>query len=62
MAKKKNNLLLIIPAFMLIGTAVGVQTNEVFKQAFVGVVVGVIVYLFLLQRNKKLNNKKRNIK
>ena len=58
MAKKKKNLILIIPAFLLIGTAVGIQTKGVLKQAFIGLIVGVLIYFFLRYRNKKLNIKK----
>jgi len=53
--KKKNNIILIIPAFLLMGTAIGIQTKSLFKQMIVGLIVGVIVYFFLRYRNKKLN-------
>ncbi|MEN8775446.1 MAG: hypothetical protein ABF263_01480 [Polaribacter sp.] len=56
MKKKKNNLILIIPAFLLMGAAVGVQTKELFKHTITGLIVGVIVYLFLRYRNKRMNN------
>ena len=56
MAKKKNNIILIIPAFLLMGMAVGIQTKELFKHTIVGLIVGVIVFFFLKYRNKK-NNK-----
>ncbi|WP_298879442.1 hypothetical protein [uncultured Polaribacter sp.] len=56
MAKKKNNLILIIPAFLLMGMALGIQTKELFKQTIIGLIVGIIVYFFLRLRNKKLNN------
>ena len=55
MAKKKNNIILIIPAFLLMGMAIGIQTKELFKHTIVGFIVGIIVYVFLKQRNKKLN-------
>ncbi len=55
MTKKKNNLILIIPAFLLIGTAIGVQTQSVFKQSVIGLIVGVVVYFFLRHRNRKLD-------
>ncbi len=55
MAKKKNNLILIIPAFLLMGTAIGIQTKNLFKQMIIGLIVGIIVYFFLRYRNKKLN-------
>ena len=55
MAKKKNNIILIIPAFLLMGMAVGIQTKELFKHTIVGFIVGIIVYFFLKYRNKKLN-------
>jgi len=55
MKKKKNNLILIIPAFLLMGTAIGIQTRNLFKQMIIGLIVGFIVYFFLLRRNKKLN-------
>lgn len=57
MTKKKNNLILIIPAFLLMGTAIGIQTKELFKQAAIGLIVGIIVYFFLRYRNRKINNK-----
>ena len=53
MTKKKNNLILIIPAFLLMGTAVGIQTKDLFKQMIIGLIVGIIVYFFLRYRNKK---------
>ncbi|MHB0753875.1 hypothetical protein [Polaribacter sp. M15] len=56
MTKKKNNIILIIPAFLLIGTAIGIQTKDLFKQMSIGLIVGVIVYFFLRNRNKKLNS------
>ncbi|WP_197026316.1 hypothetical protein [Polaribacter sp. Hel_I_88] len=55
MTKKKNNLILIIPAFLLIGIVIGIQTQELFKQASIGLIVGIITYFFLKYRNKKLN-------
>ena len=58
MSKKKNNIILIIPAFFLMGAVIGIQTKELFKQAAIGLIVGVIIYFFLKYRNKKLNNKK----
>jgi hypothetical protein len=57
MTKKKNNLISIIPAFLLIGTAVGVQVGHIFKYAIVGLIVGGIVFFFLTYRNKRINNK-----
>ena len=41
MAKKKNNIILVIPAFLLIGIAIGIQTKELFKQALIGLIVGI---------------------
>ena len=58
MAKKKNNIILIIPAFLLMGMAVGIQTKELFKHTIVGFIVGVIVYFFLKYRNNKINKTK----
>jgi hypothetical protein len=57
MAKKKNNLITIIPAFLLIGTAIGVQTSNIVKHSVIGLIVGVVIYFFLTNRNKKLNSK-----
>lgn len=57
MAKKKNNIILIIPAFLLIGTAIGIQTKDLFKQMIIGLIVGIIVYFFLKNRNNKIKNK-----
>jgi len=56
MEKKKKNIILIIPAFLLIGAAVGLQTEEVIKQTFIGLVVGIIIYFFLKYRNTKTNS------
>lgn len=58
MTKKKKNLILIIPAFLLMGAAIGIQTKELFKQTIIGLVVGIIVYFFLTYRNKKINSNK----
>lgn len=58
MSKKKNNLVLIIPAFLFMGTAIGIQTKNLFKQMIIGLVVGIIVYFFLRYRNNKINKKK----
>jgi biopolymer transport protein ExbB/TolQ len=58
MAKKKNNLILIIPAFLLMGMALGIQTQSVLKQTIIGLIVGIIVYFFLSYRNKKINSNK----
>ncbi|MFT6064705.1 MAG: ABC-type antimicrobial peptide transport system permease subunit [Paraglaciecola sp.] len=56
MAKKKNNLISIIPAFLLMGAAIGIQTANILKYSIVGLIVGVIVYFVLTRRNKKINN------
>lgn len=58
MAKKKKNLILIIPAFLMMGGAIGIQTKDILKQALIGLVVGIIIYFFLKYRNKKLDNNK----
>ncbi|MEE9408944.1 MAG: hypothetical protein V3V28_12815 [Polaribacter sp.] len=58
MAKKKKNLILIIPAFLLMGTAIGIQTKGVIKQTIIGLTVGIIVYFFLRYRNKNINKTK----
>ena len=58
MTKKKNNLILIIPAFLLMGTAVGIQTKDLFKQMIIGLIVGIIVYFFLRYRNNKIDKTK----
>ena len=57
MAKKKNNLILIIPAFLLMGAEIGIQTKTVIKQTIVGLIVGIIVYFFLIYRNNRINKK-----
>ena len=54
--KKKQNILLIIPAFLLIGIAVGIQTQSLLKQSFIGLIVGILIYFFLRFRNKKIRN------
>lgn len=56
MAKKKKNLILIIPTFLIMGAAIGIQTKDVFKQTLIGLVVGIIIYFFLKYRNKKINS------
>jgi biopolymer transport protein ExbB/TolQ len=56
MAKKKKKLILIIPAFLIIGAAIGIQTKGVFKQTLIGLVVGIIIYFFLKYRNEKINS------
>ncbi|WP_198943139.1 hypothetical protein [Polaribacter tangerinus] len=53
MVHKKNNLILIIPAFLLVGTAIGVQTGSLLKHTLTGLLVGIIVYVVLSIRNKK---------
>ena len=57
MAKKKKNIILIIPAFLIMGAAIGLQTKGVIKQTLIGLVVGVIIYFFLKYRNKKISSK-----
>ncbi|WP_343330560.1 hypothetical protein [Polaribacter staleyi] len=56
MAKKKN-IILVIPAFLIMGAAVGLQTKEVIKQTLVGLIVGVVIYFFLMYRNRRINSK-----
>jgi len=58
MAKKKSNLITIIPAFLLMGAAVGIQTITILRDTVIGLIVGIIVYFFLKHRNKIINNKK----
>lgn len=59
MTKKKNNLILIIPAFFLIGVSLGIQTKSLFKQAVIGLIVGILIYFFLSYRNKNSNKTKQ---
>ena len=56
MSKKKNNLISIIPAFLFVGVAVGVQTESIFTHAVIGLIVGLISYFYLKHRNKKTSN------
>lgn len=58
MTKKKKNLILIIPAFLLMGIVLGIQTKELFKQTAIGLIVGIIIYIFLRYRNKNINKTK----
>jgi hypothetical protein len=58
MTKKKNSLISIIPAFLLMGAAIGIQTTNVLRDTAVGFIVGILVYFFLKHRNKIINNKK----
>lgn len=55
MTKKKNNIVLIIPAFILIGAAIGIQTKDLFNQMIIGLLVGIIVYFYLRNRNNKID-------
>ncbi|MDX6746585.1 hypothetical protein SHK09_07260 [Polaribacter sp. PL03] len=58
MAKKKKNLISIIPAFLLMGAAVGIQTTDILRDTAIGLIVGIIVYFFLTRRNKNINKTK----
>jgi hypothetical protein len=58
MAKKKNNLISIIPAFLMMGAAVGIQTKNIITHSIIGLIVGIIVYFFLTYRNKNINKTK----
>ncbi len=57
MAKKKKNIILIIPAFVIMGAAIGIQTKGILKQTLIGLLMGIIIYFFLKYRNKKISNK-----
>jgi len=57
MTKKKNSLLSIIPAFLLMGAAVGIQTTNILRDTLVGFIVGILVYFFLKHRNKLIKKK-----
>ncbi|TVZ56896.1 hypothetical protein OD91_2198 [Lutibacter sp. Hel_I_33_5] len=56
--KKKSDLISIIPAFLLMGTALGIQTQNILKHSIIGLIVGIIVYFFLTNRNKRINKTK----
>ncbi len=58
MVKKKNNLVSIIPSFCLMGAAVGVQTKNIVTHTLIGLIIGLIVYFFLINRNKRINKTK----
>jgi ABC-type antimicrobial peptide transport system permease subunit len=58
MTKKKNNLISIIPAFLIMGVAIGIQTKNILRDAVIGLIVGIIVYFFLSYRNKRINKYK----
>jgi biopolymer transport protein ExbB/TolQ len=58
MTKKKDSLISIIPAFLIMGAAIGIQTKNILRDTVIGLIVGIIVYFFLKQRNKIINNKK----
>ncbi|MDA9092404.1 hypothetical protein N9J92_00895 [Polaribacter sp.] len=51
MTKKKKNLISIVPAFVLIGTAIGIQTRNIFLHTVIGFFAGVLVYFFLNNKN-----------
>jgi hypothetical protein len=58
MTKKKNSLISIIPAFLIMGAAIGIQTKNILRDTLIGLIVGIIVYFFLKQRNKIINKNK----
>ncbi|MFT6958929.1 MAG: biopolymer transport protein ExbB/TolQ [Polaribacter sp.] len=58
MVKKKNNLISIIPAFLIMGAAIGIQTANILRDTLIGLIVGIIVYFFLRHRNKRINKNK----
>jgi ABC-type antimicrobial peptide transport system permease subunit len=58
MVKKKNNLISIIPAFLIMGAAIGIQTANILRDTLIGLIVGIIVYFFLRYRNKRINKNK----
>lgn len=58
MTKKKDSLISIIPAFLIMGAAIGIQTKNILRDTVIGLIVGSIVYFFLKHRNKIINNKK----
>jgi ABC-type antimicrobial peptide transport system permease subunit len=58
MTKKKNSLISIIPAFLIMGAAIGIQTKNILRDTAIGFIVGIIVYFFLSYRNKRINKNK----
>ena len=58
MTKKKDSLISIIPAFLIMGAAIGIQTKNILRDTVIGLIVGSIVYFFLKHRHKIINNKK----
>jgi biopolymer transport protein ExbB/TolQ len=58
MVKKKNNLISIIPAFLIMGAAIGIQTANILRDTLIGLIVGIMVYFFLRYRNKRINKNK----
>jgi len=51
MTKKKKNLISIVPAFVFIGLAIGIQTRNIFLHTVIGFFAGVLVYFFLNNKN-----------
>jgi hypothetical protein len=51
MTKKKKNIISIIPAFVLIGLAIGVQAKKIYLHTAIGFSAGLLVYLFLKNKN-----------
>ncbi|MDA9234905.1 hypothetical protein N9P18_03340 [Polaribacter sp.] len=51
MTKKKKNLISIVPAFVFIGLAIGIQTRNIFLHTVIGFFTGVLVYFFLKNKN-----------
>jgi hypothetical protein len=58
MIKKNSNLISIIPAFLLIGIAIGVQLKNIIVHTAIGLFIGIVIYFFLSNRNKTNNNNK----
>jgi hypothetical protein len=54
MTKKEKNIISIIPAFVFIGLAVGIQTKNIFLHTAIGFFAGILVYFFF--KNKKSNS------
>jgi len=51
MTKKEKNIISIIPAFVFLGLAVGIQTKNIFLHTAIGFFAGILVYFFLKNKN-----------
>ena len=55
MKEKKNNLFLLVPSFLLIGTAISLQTGSFLRDSITGIIVGFAIFMVLSYRNNNID-------